>query len=187
MTGTSYPSDQDLFSRIKQNDHQALTLLFERYYQPLCRFVFAFIPENEVAEELSANVFIKLWETRDRLTIYYTLRSYLYQSAKNQTFSYLRKKKIDLQSWSDDLEPSEAKQHYPEAIFIANELNDEFTVVFAKLPPRAQLAFKLNRFDGLKYQEIANVMEISVAAVEKNMTTALKILHRELIGEKTSI
>lgn len=187
MTETSYPTDQDLFSRIKQNDHQALTRLFQRYYQPLCRFVFAFIPENEVAEELSANVFIKLWEKRAEISIYYTLRAYLYQSARNQTFSYLRKKKIDLQVMSDDFDPAQEAPHCPEAIFIANELNNEFTAVFSKLPPRAQLAFKLHRFDGLKYQEIANVMEITVAAVEKNITTALKILHRELVGEKSSI
>ncbi|WP_163717304.1 RNA polymerase sigma factor [Mangrovibacterium lignilyticum] len=187
MTETFTPTDAELLSQLKNGDAQALTLLFQRYYQPLCRFVFVFIPENEVAEELSANVFIKLWENRNKITIYYTLRAYLFQSAKNQTFSYLRKRKIDQQSWADEFEPAQEKGHCPEALFIANELNDEFAAVFSRLPQRAQLAFKLHRFDGLKYKEIANVMEISVAAVEKNITTALKILHRELIEEKISL
>jgi RNA polymerase sigma-70 factor (ECF subfamily) len=178
------PNDQNLFSQIKKNNHQALTTLFHRYYQHICRFIYLFIPENETAEELSANVFIKLWENRNKITIQNTLRSYLYQSAKNQALSQLRKKKISLQSWTDGLDVSEKKDQTPEAIFIGNELNDEFIRTFRQIPQRAQLAFKLHRFDDLSYKEIATIMNISISAVEKNITSALKILHRELIQKK---
>jgi len=181
---TTIPTDAELLLRLKANDPLALTLLFERYYQPLCRFVFVFIPDNELAEEFSANVFIRLWETRDKIVIHDNLRSYLYQSAKNQAFTHLRKKKISLISWTDGLDITEKKDQTPEAIFIDGELKAEFQQAFSKISPRAQLAFKLHRFDDLSYKEVAAVMDISVSAVEKNITSALKILHRELVGEK---
>ena len=175
-------SDQELFEAIRQGDSSALTLLFQRYYQQICRFIFLFVPDNELTEELSANVFIRLWENRRKIMIQHTLRSYLYQSAKNQAFSYLRKKKPSLQLWSEGLEIADEKDQSPEAIYIETELNNEFVRAFQKLPARAQLAFKLHRFDGLTYREIGAIMEISVSAVEKNITSALKTLHRELIG-----
>ena len=82
----------------------------------------------------------------------------------------------------DNLDFSDKKDQTPEAIFIENELNIEFVRAFQKLPTRAKLAFKLHRIDGLKYAEVAEIMNISTGAVEKNITSALKILHRELIA-----
>lgn len=173
-------SDQAILDQLKSGDPQALTLLFNEYYQQLCRFAFCFIPENEVIEELTANVFINLWENRTRIQIHTGIRPYLYQAAKNQVISYLRKKKPLTHPLEEGLDFSDKKDRTPEAIYIENELNIEFIQAFKKLPPRAKLAFKLHRFDGLTYSEVADIMKISVAAVEKNITSALKILHREL-------
>lgn len=187
MPNPSIPTDENLFLEIKQGNSAALNQLFNRYYQQICRFIFLFCPDNELAEELSANVFINLWENKHKINIYYSVRSYLYQSAKNQAFSHIRKGKSPFQSWVDGLDISDKQSLTPEAIYIENELNDEFLSAFRKIPARAKLAFKLHRFDGLKYEEISEIMEISVSAVEKNITSALKILHRELISSSKLI
>lgn len=173
-------SDSTYLQKLQAGDSVALSTLFRKYYQQLCRFVFVYIPENEVVEELTANIFIALWENRDRLVIHTSLKSYLFRSAKNQAISYLRKKKAIMHSLDDELDFTDKKDQTPETIYIENELNIEFVRAFQKLPPRAKLAFKLHRIDGLKYAEVAEIMEISVAAVEKNITSALKILHQEL-------
>jgi len=172
--------DNKLLDQIKTDKTEALTVLFNKYYQQLCRFVFMFIPDNELAEELTANVFINLWENKHKIVIHTSLKAYLYRSSKNQAISYTRKKKAKILSIDEGFDFSDDKN--PEAICIENELNIEFVRAFRKLPPRAKLAFKLHRFDGLKYSEVAEIMSISVSAVEKNITLALKILHKELIG-----
>ena len=175
-------SDTKLLEQIKTGNVQALTALFNKYYQQLCRFTFVFIPDNEVVEELTANVFINLWKKKDQPVIHTNLKSYLYQSARNQAISYLRKKKVDTHPFGEGFDFSDKKDQTPEAIYIENELNLEFVKAFSKLPPRAKMAFKLHRFDGLKYAEVAAIMDISVSAVEKNITSALKTLHKELVN-----
>ena len=132
-------------------------------------------------EELTANVFINLWENKNKLIIHSSLKSYLYQSAKNQAISYLRKKRKTMYSFEEGFDLSDKKDQTPEAIYIEHELNLEFVKAFHKLPPRAKLAFKLHRMDGLKYAEVAEIMDISISAVEKNITSAFKILYKELV------
>ncbi len=171
-------SDTILFKHIKAGEPKALTILFDKYYQQLCRFAFVFIPKNEIVEELTANVFINLWDNRHKIDIRTSLKSYLYRSAKNQVISYLRKENKEISFCDFDFFNEECKS--PEALFIENEMDYEFDKAFLKIPPRAKLAFKLHRFDGLKYKEIAEIMEISVSAVEKNIATALKLLLVEL-------
>jgi len=178
-------SDQELLEQIKGGSTQALSLLFKKYYQQLCRFSFAFVPENEVVEELAANVFINLWENKEKVVIYVSLKSYLYRSAKNQALSYRRKKKAEIHSLDEGHDLSDNKDQIPENIYIENELNIQFIRAFQKLSPRAMMAFKLHRFDGLKYSEIAEIMDISVSAVEKNITSALKTLYKELLPMTT--
>jgi len=175
-------SDIVIFERIKSGDSDALTTLFKKYYQQICRFTFLFIPESKVVEELTADVFINLWETRKKIVIYASVKAYLYQAAKNQAISFLRKNKRRLNPLDELFDLPEKQDQTPEAIYIEGELNHEFVKAYKKLPNRAQLAFKLHRLDGLKYAEVAEIMNISVGAVEKNITSALKILHNELLS-----
>ena len=173
-------TDIELLQQIARSDDKALTVLFDRYYQQLCRFVYVYIPDHEVVEELVSNIFIKIWENRKKIKIHTNLRAYLYKAAKNQALSYIRKKDmLVLYKNENSMEFNEIAPS-PEASFIEKELNEEFVKAFRKIPPRAKMAFKLHRFDGLKYSEIAIIMNISVSAVEKNISTALKILHEEL-------
>jgi len=173
-------SDNLLFSQLQSNDSQSLGVLFDKYYQSLCRFTYIIVHEKVVAEELSANVFISLWENRGQICIHTSLKAYLYKSARNQAISYLRKKKETFYSLENDLDFSSPKDLGPESIFIDDELKTEFDKALHKLSPKAKLAFSLHRFEGMRYSDIADIMEISVSAVEKNIASALKSLHKEL-------
>ena len=173
-------SDIGLFNQIRHGNTLALTQLFDRYYQQLCQFTFIYIPDRELTEELTANVFINLWEKRSTLHIHTSLKAYLYRSAKNQALSSLRKNRHLTYPPNAEADKPEVSNQTPETLFIENELNDQFARAIKQLPQRAKLAFKLHRIDNLSYSETAEIMNISISAVEKNLTTALEILHREL-------
>jgi len=176
-------SDSLLFSQLQSNDSQSLGALFNKYYQSLCRFTYLIVHEKSVAEELSANVFINLWENRGQTFIHTSLKAYLYKSARNQAISYLRKKKGIIYSLENDHDFANQNDLGPESIFIDDELKTEFDKALHKLTPKARLAFSLHRFEGMKYTDIAEIMEISVSAVEKNIASALKSLYKELFRQ----
>lgn len=173
-------SDILLYEQIQSGDPQALNLLFHKYYQGLCRFTYVIVREKVVAEELSANVFINLWENREQIFIHTSLKAFLYKSAQNQGISYLRKKQKNINSFENSIDLSDSKDPGPESRYIDDELKTEFEKALSKLSPRARLAFTLHRLDGLQYTEISDIMDISVSAVEKNIASALKTLHKKL-------
>lgn len=91
-----------MFRLIKAGDKHAFEYLFKTYFTPLCRFIRIYVKENEVAEELALDIFTFIWEKRGNLDIKQTLKSYLFQAARNRAMNYLRDNErfITISDWS---------------------------------------------------------------------------------------
>ena len=179
-------SDTHLLREMQEGSHHAFDKLFYKYGENLFCFAFSILKSSDCAKEVVHEIFIKVWENRTRMIIHTNLRSYLYKAVKNHSISLLRQRKKEHFNLDDILDLSDKKDTTPDAILIENELDAQFTKVFQQLPARAKLAFKLHRVDGLKYTEIAEIMEISVSAVEKNIALALSLLHKGLFPKVTA-
>ena len=171
-----YDNDIHLFKQVKKGKAQALTRLFNKYYEPLCNFAFLFLKDAKLTEEIVDDVFINIWRKRETLVIHTNPKAYLYRSTRNGVISYLRKNKpVFAPNWM--LENGEANGNpiSPETLMIRKEIADKVTYLLDKLPAQAGLVFRMQKLDGLKYKEIAEVLNISVKTVENHMGRALKI------------
>lgn len=166
---------------IREGDHQAFEKLFKCYYLPLTRFSWRYVESKAIAEELVQEIFSEIWEDREELSIVESVRSYLYKAVKHRSLNYLKHQKMEFKydsRWIEekekmttiDLKDQERIEQIKEAIQKAIE----------ELPPRSKMTYKLHRYDGLTYREIAEVMDISVKTVESQMTRTLKILRERL-------
>lgn len=153
-------------------------VLFKTLYAPLCRVVFKIVKEKELAEDIVQEVFIKLWEKKEELTIETSLKSYLYRAAINTSYNHLQKNKrypmlaIENMEIDDSVSISDKVE--------AKELEEKINQTLLLLPDACREVFVLSRWEGLSYKEIAETLDISVKTVENQMGKALKIFREQL-------
>lgn len=170
--------EQILVERLRRKDKGAFELVFNTFYGLLKSYALRFIEDTEDAEEVVQDVFVKFWERCESIAPDSSVKSYLYRSVHNTCLNHLKHQKVK------DAYRQHVITFMEEA---ANELVEEQEGLRERildeinnLPPRCSEIFKLSRFDGLKYQEIAEHLEISVKTVEVQMGKALKVLRERL-------
>ena len=165
-----------LQGRIARNDDQyAYKVLFTELYAYLYHFAFSYVKSKPLAEEILSDVFIKIWEKRKELEKIDNLKLYLYVATRNTSLNYSAKQKRNNESAIDE-SMGEIKSLYldPEQLLITAEMMTRIQNAINALPPKCKLVFKLVKEDGLKYKEVAEIMNISVKTVENHLAIALK-------------
>ena len=163
-------------------DHREFEELFRNYFTPLMAFSRRILGDEEDAREVVHQVFINLWEKRRELDLSTSLKSYLFTSVNNRSLNVIR----DRRKFSSEEVPERAGEWDVSTQMEAMELEEKIRAAIDTLPERCREIFELNRFEGLKYSEIATQLDISVKTVENQMTKALKLL-REQLGKYLSI
>lgn len=166
---------QELQQRIALYDDQpAYKQLFALFYKSLQQFAVSFVRSPEVAEEIVSDVFIKVWKKRAGLPRINNLKLYLFISTKNGALNYLRsQKKVFLQP-EQYLVQLQSIYFNPEKLMLTAEMMNRVQKAINDLPPRCQLIFKLIKEDGLKYREVAELLQLSIKTIENQMAIALR-------------
>ncbi len=157
-------------------DSQAFEELFKEYFVPLMAFSRRILANEDDAREVVHQVFINLWEKWSEIDLSTSLKSYLFTSVNNRSLNVIR----DRKKFSSEEVPERAGEWDVSAQIESMELEEKIREAIDTLPERCREIFELNRFDGLKYSEIAVQLDISVKTVENQMSKALKILREKL-------
>jgi len=173
--------NKDLLNRIKEGDELVFELLYRTYFEKMCLFASKFLHDTEQAVEIVHDVFLNIWNNRDKLDLENLYQSYLFTSTRNKCFSFLEKQKtqnkfkeVVLAAYKDDgeIDASDSLVAKEMEAIIARAIND--------LPPKCREVFLLSRYENKKNAEIAAELGITIKAVEANITRALKELREEL-------
>lgn len=173
------PSDEkNLIAALKQNDRSAINSIFLKYHILLCRVSFQIVNDREEAKDVVQEVFIKLWRNRTELNITLSLGAYLRRAVVNTSLNHIESKKRFL-----SLDPHESAFNRSIGNVVdeqqdSNELSLRIDHAISKLPIRTKAVFKLVRFEEMSYKEVAESLNISIKAVEKEMMKALKLLRQ---------
>jgi RNA polymerase sigma-70 factor (ECF subfamily) len=167
---------RELVERIAvHNDQQAYKQFFCMFQSRLRQFAYSVIKSHEIAEEITSDVFIKIWNKRASLLKIDNIVLYLYVSVKNQSLNYLNQKSKENVFFSDEM-LVEMKSIYfdPEQLMITAEMMRRVQMAILHLPPKCRQIFKLVKEDGLRYKEVAELLGISLKTVEAQMSIALR-------------
>ena len=175
-------TDTGIFLKIKNSDFHAYELLFRRYYRHLCGFAVRYLGRMEEAEEVVQDMFFTIWEKRETLNIHSSVKSYLFRAVSNRCIQVIDHKKVELK-YADYFKAQEQEMagDADEALRIS-ELTGVVDKTMGQLPERCRKVFKMNRFEGLKYHEIAKKLSLSVKTIEADMGRALKLFRKNLGG-----
>lgn len=150
--------------------------LFKSYYKELCFFARQFINDLDKCQDIVQEVFLNIWEKENLPDNKQQIRNYLYTSVRNRSLNYIRdnKKLVNTSEfpyniWAEHTNKTEYK-----------ELEKMINQAISELPPKCREIFELQRFHGLKYNQIAQTLGISVKTVEAQMTKALKVLRERI-------
>ena len=165
------------FAPIAAGDQQAFEALFRAHYRPLCAFARQYVKDPDQAEDLVQDLFFRLWQEREKVQVTVSIKAYLFTSVRNRCLNALagqgRLRALD-ENRDDRLQEEtvteEERTHRLARVHAAIEA----------LPEERGKVFKLSRYEGLKYQEIADRLGISVKTVENQMGKALKTLREDL-------
>jgi RNA polymerase sigma-70 factor (family 1) len=155
-------------------DQQAYKELFTSLYSYLFRFAKTLVKDKETAEEVVSDVFIKVWERRKKLQKINNLKVYLYIAIRNIAFNYLEKQKRTATNPLEDIPVELTSVHIdPEQLMITADMLALIHVAINQLPPQCRIIFKLTKEDGLKYKEVAEILNLSIKTVENQLSIAL--------------
>jgi len=176
-------SDEGIFEEIKKNNEKAFASLFEKYYAPLCRYIYTYLKDETESENLIQEVFITIWNKREEINIRTSVSSYLYRSAKNSALNFLAKNSRNRTEPLDTPELLEIANENPEtdeAWF--SEMEKRFAEAVESLPDKCREIFILSRVENLKYKDIAQQLDISVKTVEAQISIALKKMRKKCMS-----
>jgi RNA polymerase sigma-70 factor (family 1) len=165
---------------VLSEDMKAYKELYLLMFDSLFRFSCSFVKSEQVAQELVSDVFIKLWQIRGQLATIDNLKPYLFGITKNFSLNYLAKASKNLSIQLSNIDhghpdiESLIEFKSPEDVYISKETIKNIVQAIRELPPQCQLIFSLVKVDGLKYKEVAKLLDISVFTVRNQVAIAVK-------------
>ena len=168
---------EDILYRISQGDETAFEELFNSYFAGLLFFAKSFLKNQQLAEEVVEDVFVRLWENRVTAIKIQKLPVYLYTAVRYASIDALKKqKKFKSISFEDVGETTTFSYQPIEGTLISKENYEKISRAINQMPDRSRLIFRLIKEEGMKYKEVAQVLNISGKTVENQMNIAIKKL-----------
>jgi len=176
MSNELFIDEKELLSRVAAGDEDAFRQLFHAHYNKLASFVQRLTKSHSATEELVQDVFVKVWVNRSELTSIDKFESWMYIIARNHVFNHLKKTAREYQqqqAWlelvsADNLETAGHSDAVDMYSFIERSIE--------KLPPQQKKIYLLKRQNGLRNEEIAQQLNISMETVKKHFTLALRFI-----------
>ena len=170
-----------LIEKLKAGDPDSFSDVFSAYYKDLVFFAYSFTHELSSAEDIVQDTFVKLWEDHEKLNVTVSLKSILLKTIQNKCIDWHRHKKIVTNHSTYIINNSPLYEYDTDNYILRSELEGRIEKALAILPEKVREAFEMNRYEGLKYQEIAVKLNVSIRTVEVRISKALELLRKSLV------
>jgi RNA polymerase sigma-19 factor, ECF subfamily len=150
--------------------------IFKSNHKALCNAAYRITHHKASAEDIVQNVFLKLWDRRDEINITSSVGAYLYKSTINACLNYLEANKRQLSGLEEIRSATAFSEENTSQGLSLKELEALIEKLLLGLPPKCRAIFILNRYEGLRYKQIAEHLGISVNTVENQMSKALSVM-----------
>ena len=179
--------DKQLLEEFRNNNIEVFEAFFKAQQPYMVAYANKFLDNWETARDIVQEIFISLWENKDKIEIHSTLKAYLFSATKNQCLNNFKHKLVEQKHTNKTLDEFRRLEYAyysendePYLILQHKELDKKIEQIINALPEQCRLTFELSRYQGMKSKEIANKMDISVRTVETQIYRALKALKLSL-------
>jgi RNA polymerase sigma-70 factor (ECF subfamily) len=173
--------DHSITNLLAKRDESAFEQVFKTHFKNLHAYAMTLLKDEDEAEEIVQQVFFKLWDRAENLTVSGSVAAYLYRAVHNESLNYLKHLKVRSEHQLHVAHSMKNRTEHSAGKMITKELEKKFQAALNELPEQCRTIFQLSRFEEMKYREIADKLDISVKTVENQMGKALKQLRVKLV------
>ena len=182
MDDAHHINEKKVVESLKTGDFEAFDELFWCYHKRLYHFALSILKNNEDACDVVQEVFLKVWRNRENIDEHKSFQSFLFTVSYNLIVDITRKKMND-RNFRDYLQKNAIdKESQVEKEVEFNELRTIFNNAVEELPLERKKIYKLHRFEDMKYEEIADQLNLSVNTVRSQMYKAISYLRKRIGG-----
>jgi RNA polymerase sigma-70 factor (family 1) len=178
MTSPTRHNEAILLEKLKIGDTVAYRIIFETWWYELYKYTVKKIRSKEDAQEIVQNLFLELWEEREKL-VNINLSHFLKVCVRNKCVDYIRKKVVEGKYTHHCKLYAEIADAEMQSIYL-EDITSQVDIGLNHLPVKSQLVFRLSRFEGYSNKEIADKIHLSEKTVEYHLTKALKVMRVRL-------
>jgi len=175
-----------LLSNIAKGDERAFTELFHHYRDKIYSYSLKMLQSEEVAKEITQDVFMKLWISRAKLAEVSCLDAFLFTIARNHCYNLLKRSALERKASAHLARASVLDNHTEQSIYF-NEYRKLLEKAIAGLPPRQREVYLLSYVEGLKREEVARQMDISPETVKSQLALAVRYIRTHVGAEHVAI
>jgi len=165
-------TEKELLTRVASGDRQAFSQLYLTYIDSVYNYIYLFTRSEEETGELLQEVFVGLWEKREKLLMVDSFRSYLFRAAKNRLLNLVRHTRIRKRVLTEIGRTATVSQEAVDYSIAYKEYSRLVQEAVERLSPKRRQIFRMNVEEGLSYDEIAQYLSISKSVVKNQFYTA---------------
>jgi RNA polymerase sigma-70 factor (ECF subfamily) len=184
---TSVPNESHLLAAVAASDRRAFTELYSTYLAGVQRYIFLFTRCEELAQELTQQVFISLWERREQLADVTHFRSYLYRAAKNLVFDEIRRQQRQARAQAYVYATADTCLQPADSALIHQQDYEVAHALINQLPAKRRAIFLLRTQEELSLDEIAQRLNISKSVVKKQFYAAVDFVKKNLLPARQTV
>lgn len=164
----------------RSGDELAFEKLYHYFFAPLYHFSRLYTGSKEESEEVVQDVFTRIWKNRETLELVRDIRLYLYTCVRNTSLNYRNSRKHFQEADLPNSEILFSACYNADQKLLSGEMIRHLNAAISQIPPRSRMVFKLVKEDGLQHKEVAELLNISVRTVEKQVALALKYIGKAI-------
>jgi RNA polymerase sigma-70 factor (family 1) len=176
----SLPLDNDIIASLRKGDPDALQTLIKQYYSMLCLFAERLLADSAAAEDIVGESFVKLWKKKADFENHQNLKAFMYITVRNACLNQLKQAKRDSLNKKQLAYITGEKEEFVLNEMIRAEVLKEIMNEINNLPEQCRKVLKLAYLEGMKNQEITNLLNISVHTVKNQKVRAIQLLKTRL-------
>jgi RNA polymerase sigma-70 factor (family 1) len=174
--------ENDLITDLKNGKASALNTLFRQYYAPLCLFATRLTKDAAASEDIVGETFVKFWSKHGNFESEDNIKAFLYISVRNACLNFIKQLQRAAVTQKQMAYLAEEKEGFVLNEMVRAEVVKEIMTEIDKLPAQCQKIFKMSYLEGLKNDEIAVLMRISIHTVRNQKIRALQLLKTKFVG-----
>ena len=171
-------TDNELLIRMRDGDSGALGVLYIRYASSVSDFAYRFIRVREDVDDLTHNVFYKLWQHRDHLGDVDSFKAYLFMMTRNMIFKFFRHQQVVTDYAEQEKDRMEKEISDGETLVTTADLLEMINLMISRMPELQRKAFCMSRYDNMTYAEIAEQLGVSSKTVQRYVHLAVEELRK---------